>query len=240
MNRLLLVLIVTMFIDCPSMAKPNADSILYTQQTKRIILLDKKVDSLLKVTDKFSIEKNYFSSALSAQTTIFSVIVTIALALFGFVSYSEFASLVRKHKKETKTKIDEQNAKIDSIAESNKSQDKLISSALGNISSLVTDVFKDKKAIAFIFSIKAAKHHLQSEYLNGAVANLSTAVDIIDDPEFFDKLFATVLQFDNENMNDLKFLISSENEKVMTLALNILNKYIVYKYQYSVIKQTDL
>ncbi|MBL7968330.1 MAG: hypothetical protein JNK09_15105 [Prolixibacteraceae bacterium] len=212
----------------------KSDSIVLVQQNQRLILLDSKVDSLLKVTSKFQEEKNYFATAISSQTTIFSIIITITLFLFGFISYVRFNLLIKQYKKETESIIDRQNQIIDSVREANKVHEKLIYTALGNTYALISDVFKSKKSMVFIHTISGSKYHNSSGYSIGALTLLKKTKEIIDTSEFYEKYFSAIIKSDNEGkiVDNLKALMNSEDRDVMAIAVYILNKYLSYQDQY--------
>jgi hypothetical protein len=85
--------------------KKNIDSIFNLETSLKIkgnslklLESDKKISLLTQEIERYKLNENYFSTALSTQTTIFSVIVTIIILLISFISFSKFQSDVKKVK----------------------------------------------------------------------------------------------------------------------------------------------
>lgn len=64
------------------------------------------IDSLNYNINSYEQNEKYYSNALSSQTTIFSVIVTILLVLTGLISYTSFKLELKKVKKQYKQSIE--------------------------------------------------------------------------------------------------------------------------------------
>ena len=113
MRKLLILLLLFLSFHSYSQNKnfneSKIDSIIQikTEQSLKPYLV--KIDSLTKQIDKYELNENYYTSALSTQTGIFSLIVTILLVIIGFISYSKFKSEVKAVEKKYLQSIENYN-----------------------------------------------------------------------------------------------------------------------------------
>lgn len=236
MKKTLLIISLLTIILISGFAKNNqTDSIAYANQTVQLNELNSKVDSLLKVTDKLTIEKSYFSSTLSSQTTIFGVIITIALALFGLISFITYKKELENYKTETKSIIDGQDDKINKIEEVNKKHDYDINDALAKVFVVACDLYKHD-SVRFIFSLNAAKYYLLNKSYTVCESNLAKSTEVINKtilPKDFKK---NVSDYSEDIEADLELLSNSENKRIKNMAIMIYSKYIEIKEQEPVVE----
>jgi hypothetical protein len=72
-----------------------SDSLACKTLKSEVVSLMWKIDSLNSRLNKYEMNVNYFSTALSSQTAIFSIIVTVMTLLIGFISYNKFKAEVK-------------------------------------------------------------------------------------------------------------------------------------------------
>lgn len=234
-KTLLIISLLTIFLISGFAKNNQTDSIAAANQTVELKKLNAKVDSLLKITNELSKERNYFSTALSSQTMIFSIIITIALAFAGVFSVKTIKDEIKKHKNETKLTINKQDEKINKIEEVNKKHDYNINNALANVAILIRDLYK-KDYMNFIYSLRAAKYHLlNNNYLQCELA-LKKLTELLNGPVFSTDSKSAILNVSKDIEVDLKLLTNSGNEKIRNMAIKINCKYLEIKEQEPVVE----
>jgi hypothetical protein len=233
MKKTLLTISLLIIILISGFAKNNqTDSITDTKQTVQLKEFNAKVDSLLKITNELSKEKNYFSTALSSQTSIFGIIITIALALFGLISFAAFKIEIKKYKTETKSIINKQDEKIKSIEEKNKAQRYDINHVLATTYTAIAMQFEDSDPYTcFKFSTSAAAYHMKNNCLIPCPSLLNISLRIIESPYYYPEIHNKVVIGYTGIDEEFLELINCEDEAVRNIALKIYSKYIEFKEQ---------
>lgn len=238
MKRTLLIISLLTIILISGAAKNNqTDSIAYAKQTVQLKELNSKVDSLLKVTDRLSEEKNYFSVALSSQTTIFGVIIAIALAILGGYSVLSIKYEIKKYKSETKSIIKEQDKKIKTIEEKNKTHDTAIYKSLIITYNIIAVIFdKTDKTMCFMYLTSAAVYQMYNGQYKGSIDQLNLSLNIIENPSYYPKIHNEVVEKYTSIDEDFLELINCKDEAVRKIALKIYSKYLEFKEQDPVVE----
>ncbi len=228
MKRILLLVYFLAIFVFPNFGIAIKDSIYNETQTLQLERLNSKVDSLLKVTAKFSEEKNYFSTALNSQTTIFSIIITIALFLFGLISFVNMKLEIKKYKDETESIINRQNDIIESVKVKNNKHDELINNALGNLNALIAEYYGTNERMKFKYALNAARFQQTKEPYDSALVNLNKALDICK-KDNFELLYSDIKEKDKVIEDNLKILINSKDDEIVKISLEIYAKYLEIK-----------
>jgi len=101
---------------------------------EKISFLGNKIDSLNREFEKDKIAKDFFSSQIAIQTTIYSVIATLAVL---FISLFNFFSL----KKDYKRKLNQHRKSVDNLIEQQKKQfDEVKEGLIKDIQDIKTDI----------------------------------------------------------------------------------------------------
>lgn len=221
--RTLILIVGIGILSSPAIGKNKKEVYSNEQHSEEIEQLNAKIDSLIKITSKITEERNYFSTALSSQTTIFSVIVTIVISLLSLASYLNIRGMMLKQKKEMLAEMNNHKSKIEEIESSTAENQKLVYKALGNLNVVISKVI-DKNDTKIIYLIQAAKYNILYGSEPIALRNLNNAKRIIDtegitrDFKKYDKV-----------IQELQILIRSKNEKVMYISSHIVCKILEYK-----------
>jgi len=233
MKKTLLIISLLTIILISGAAKNNqTDSIAAAKQTVQLKELNAKVDSLLKITNELSKERNYFSTALSSQTMIFSIIITITLFLFGLISFASFKIEMKKYKTEIKLIISKQDEKIKSTENINKKLERLTYKSLGNLAILISKYHNNDEATQFKFLLQGARYQSLYEQFEICNENINFALVLIDKEINNPKGIKIVT---DENADDLQSLISCQDETVKQSAVKVYAKYLELKEQEPVV-----
>ena len=238
MKKTLLIISLLTIILISGAAKNNqTDSIAPTKQTVQLKELNAKVDSLLKITNELSKERNYFSTALGSQTMIFSIIITITLFLFGLISFASFKIEMKKHKTEIKLIISKQNEKIKTIEEKNKIHDAAINKALANTYATVAVLFRNtSKSTYFKYCTSAALYQMYNEVYDISTNLLKSSLETIEDLDYYQNTHKDVVEKYTSIDKDFLELINCKDEAVRKIALKIYSKYLEFKEQKPVVE----
>ena len=228
MKRIVLLVCFLATYSFPNFGISINDSTYNKTESSQLESLNSKVDSLLKVTAKFSEEKNYFTTALNSQNMIFSIIITITLFLFGLISFVNMKFEIKKYKQETESIVERQNKIIDAVKVTNKKHDGLINTALGNLNALIAEYYNTNERMLFKYSINATRFLELNESFDAALVNLNKAFDITNKAYFVD-LFEEISEKDKVIEDNLKILINSKNEEIVKLSLSIYSSYLIVK-----------
>ena len=233
MKKTLLIISLLTVILISGFAKNNqTDSIAYAKQTVQLKELNAKVDSLLKVTDRLSEEKNYFSAALSSQTSIFGIIITIALALFGVFSFITYKKELENYNAENKSIIDKQDNKINKIEEVNKKHDYDINHLLATMYTAIAMLFETSDPYTcFKFSTSAAAYHMKNNFSIPCPSLLNGSLKIIESENYYPEIHNKVVNGYTGIDEEFLELINCDDEAVKNIAIKIYRKYIEFKEQ---------
>lgn len=237
MKKTLLIISLLTIILISGFAKNNqTDSIAAAKQTVQLKELNAKVDSLLKVTDKLSIEKSYFSSTLSSQTEIFGIMITIAIAIIGFFSINTIKNEIRKYKTETKSIIKEQDKKRktveEKIEEDIKTQRYDINHVLATTYTAIAMLFETSDPYTcFKFSTSAAAYHMKNNFSIPCPSLLNGSLKIIESENYYPEIHNKVVNGYTGIDEEFLELINCDDEAVKNIAIKIYRKYIEFKEQ---------
>lgn len=230
-----LILITGVVIISSSVIGQNKQEVYnYEQQCKEIKQLNAKVDSLIKTTSKIAEERNYFSTALCSQTTIFSVIITIIISLLSLVSYLNIKGMMLKQKKEMLAEMNKHKFRIDDIEKDNNGNKKLVNKALGNLNVLISDFFKDKSSDArFYYLIQAAKYQFINDSGSPAYQNLTNAKKMLEE----DGLTSKFQKYDIV-IQDLQMMIKSKDNDLALVSSQMICKILEFRSKNSTKKSS--
>ena len=207
------------------------------QQSHSLQKLERRVDYLSKTVNNLSIEKNFFQTTLSSQTTTYSIIVTILLAVIGLFSFLIINAQYRKSEVRTKELLDKQTydferlistqkEKFDLVEADMQKQSKMISKALCNtfVSLSLINGFGDTYILRF--SVYAAFHAIKHENSELTISCLSKANNcfnrLINSPEECKNFTDDI---DNPNIiSALKELVQSDKPAISNLAIDLVSK----------------
>ena len=226
-KTILLISMLTFFL-LPNYGTRNNDSILMSYQNSRLNELNTKVDSLLKATEKFNEEKNYFTTALSSQTTIFTLIISIIVSLIGLVSFLGFKFEIKKYKEETQVIIDRQNKVIESFDKTSKKHDDMINEAFGSIYVMVATANKKHIDLNYIFSLKAAKHMFLSNNYKSSIANLESVYALVEKNQINEEAYTYISTKYEKIEDDFQLLLNCKNETLKKLTFKIYHGYLEF------------
>lgn len=102
----------------PPKKSANLDSLIQFYIEKNIELHLLKIDSLNSQIEGHKLNENYYTTSLSTQTAIFSIIVTILLVVVSFLSYYKFKSEVKSVQNKYLESIENYNKVKENLSES--------------------------------------------------------------------------------------------------------------------------
>ena len=114
---LFMLLVTCIYSQNKSISSENLDSIIQGKIEIKIKPYVENLDSVNDQIEKYKLNENYYTTALSSQTAIFSVIVTLLVLIIGFISYNKFKSEVKTVETKYQESIDNYNKINESLKE---------------------------------------------------------------------------------------------------------------------------
>lgn len=142
-----------------------------------------KSDSLKSELLFYKVKEDYYASALSDQSTRFTLIISGILALFAIISFGAFKFEVARIQKESNNKYFELQAKFEKYSTKLSKNKKTLVSATGNLNITIATLFKKEKkhGVAFFYYILGARDHgkasKKDDKFKVAINNLEYAMD---------------------------------------------------------------
>jgi hypothetical protein len=135
--------------------KSQLDTLIYELNKSKSIN-----DSINKELTFYRVKEDYYSTALSTQSTRFALIISGVLALFGILSFSFYKIELIRLKKSTKKRIDKQTEKFIEHIDKIEGLDENLNLALGNLNITIALLFLEKKLLidAFKYYLIGSKH----------------------------------------------------------------------------------
>ncbi|GBF22568.1 MULTISPECIES: hypothetical protein [Arenibacter] len=147
-------------IDSISIVNENYNKI-NNQAIEQLLLTRSNLDSLEKENLFYRVKEDYYSSALSEQSTRFALIISGILALVALISFTAFRYEIKQIKKFTLKRINSQNKKLDVYKTELSSTQMTLHLTQGNLNTSIGQYYQAKNDYvnAFHFYIVAAKSH---------------------------------------------------------------------------------
>jgi len=198
---------------------------------EKISFLGNKIDSLSREFEKDKIAKDFFSSQISIQTTIYSVIATLAVL---FISLFNYFSL----KKDYKRKLNQHRKSVDNLIEQQKKQfDEVKEGLIKDIQDIKTDIMDTQeitdmyiyysvrkgtpKVILFNLALKLATRSYYKKETDNTLIFLNLALKDVD--ELKDKVKA---KEGASGINKiLDFFMQSGEPNIESISKEIKEKY---------------
>jgi len=190
-NTLLLIAVITaVFVN----ATPVSDSILNSE----VQILKKQFNDVLQKNDSLGIElekinskqlilkynENYYQTALSTQTTIFSLITGGFFVFFGLATYISINLRINAIEKKTLEQLNEQNTEFNNFKQEVKVIEGQLSTVESNGNTVIAQMFRtsSQHTAAALYYLKSVTAHLKNEHFTAptTLKNLDNALDSIN------------------------------------------------------------
>ena len=203
-------------------------------------LMSQKIDSLQNELYKYKLNESYFSTALSSQTTIFSLIVAGLLGLAGFIAWGGYRFQVMRLRKEFREKIKQQSSEFEKLKKGARTLERKLVLTMARVDGVIANTIEDPPT-SLLFSLYAAREWYNSylisidenqkeSSLEALSSNLKNSKSVIDEIAKDEKYLEIVKEDRPIILHELSEISKIvDNEKIIDLCAEIriaINAYV--------------
>ncbi len=211
------------------------DSTAYEQNKIEILNNSSRVLKLESMVKKIDFERNYYSTGLKNQTTIFACISSAFFILFGLITYSGFKKEVSELKKEFNSVISSQKKKFKKLYNKNlELEDSLLQSAANSYVMIAAYFFENNSFCTSLkFRLKAIEKITKSNNQKPLKSNIALCLKILNNPDLIDQtvfiedseqIFETLDKIESRNIAGIQNELAAIRVKLNEIRKNLNNK----------------